>query len=180
MTATVPAVQAGQGEQRGRGVVAVGARVEAYHTVGEGGGERAQGAFRFGLREDGGLGEEVGEAAARGVERLAVPAHEPLGLRRARQCPHRQFVGIGGSRGPQPRPGGDQWREPFVAAEPLVDGVRIGVEVEEPPQPPHAGGQVARVGEMQPGVQPAARMGTGRGLRRAGALVDGDDAGAVR
>ena len=42
--------------------------------------------------------------------------------------------------------------EHVVAGERLVDGVRIGVEVEQPADPAHRGVAVARVGEAQPHV----------------------------
>src|SRR5690606_35789587 len=74
---------------------------------------------------------------------------------------------------------GDQRGEPGVGAEPDVDGVGVGVQVEQAPQPLHGGGEVARVGEVEAGVQPAARacpLPAGGG---AGALVDRRDTDAV-
>ncbi len=96
------------------------------------------------------------------------------------QGPDGVLLRVGGARRAQSGPGGDQRGEPGVGAEPLVDGVRVGVQVEQPSQPLYGGGEVARVGEAQPGVQPAAGV-HGRGTSRVlGPLVDGDDPGAVR
>lgn len=159
-------------------LVAVGARVQSYGTVGEGGGERAQGTGR--LREGGGLGEEVGEAAAGRVQGLAVALDEPFGFVTAHQGSYGELLGVGGAGRAESRAGGDQRGEPGVRAEAFVDGVGIGVEVEQAPQPSDGGGQVAGVGQVQVGVEPAAGVGAGGGPERAGAFEDGDDSGAVR
>ncbi|BFO16654.1 hypothetical protein SHKM778_30420 [Streptomyces sp. KM77-8] len=92
-----PGVEAGDGGQGDTGVVPVGAGAEAYGAVGEGGGERARGAPGLGLGEDGGFGEQVGEAVAGGVERLAVRLDEPGGLVAAHQRADREFVGVRGA-----------------------------------------------------------------------------------
>ena len=111
---------------------------------------------------------------------LRVPLDEPRRLRPPGEEPHGHLVGVGGARRAQTGPCGDERGEARVGAEPLVDGVRVGVQVEQAPQPPHGRGQVAQVGEVDAGRRASRRVrGAARG-RGPGALVDGDDARAVR
>lgn len=97
------------------GGVAVGARVEAQRAVGERGGERAEKAAGFGCGEHGGLGEEMGEGAGRGVECLAVAGDEPPDVVGAEQRADGQFVGVGGAGCAQSGAGGDERGEPGSA-----------------------------------------------------------------
>ncbi len=48
---------------------------------------------------------------------------------------HGELVRIGRTRRAQARTRGDQWGEPGIGGETLVDGVRVRIEVEQPAQP---------------------------------------------
>ncbi|UTI00565.1 hypothetical protein SRIMHP_41165 (plasmid) [Streptomyces rimosus subsp. rimosus] len=181
----------GQGAQRALGGVPVRARVQPDRPVGE---RAAQHAHRFrhlGAGQRGGLGEEVGQRAVRRVQRLAVRPYQLGGVfrRPAEDGPYGQFLGVGGARRPQAGAGRDQRAEQRVGAQPLGDGVRVGVQVEQAAHPLDGGGQVAQVGQVQPALQPAAVRTPGGRAHQSGArparlpgacvLVDLGDAAAV-
>ena len=66
-----------------------------------------------------------------------------------------ELVRIGGARGPQSRPQRDQRRERGIGAEPLADRVRVGVQVEQAPDPLGRRRQVAQIAEVQMALEPA-------------------------
>ncbi len=77
----------------------------------------------------------MGEGAAGRVDGLRVPLDEPRRPpSRPDEGPYGQLVGVGGARRAQAGPRGDERREARVGAEPLVDRVRVAVQVEQSPQ----------------------------------------------
>ena len=114
------------------------------------------------LREAGACGADhpCGEGARAGDRDLLAehPADGELG-------------GVGRGRHPASRRGGDQPGERGVRAQCVVDGCRVGVQVEHPPAAGDRRAEVAQVGQPEP-------SGDGRGA--AGRGGEPDDRGAVR
>ncbi|MEZ5258478.1 MAG: hypothetical protein R2705_16735 [Ilumatobacteraceae bacterium] len=111
-----------------------------------------------GGRERSGRREEVGQLAVRRAER-AERRHGPGGERACADHGHllAEDRRSGGELGPvdmtrraQTGPPGHEPRQVRVAAQAVVDGTGVGVEVEQPPAPIHRCGQVADVFERQP------------------------------
>ena len=103
----------------------------------------------------------MGDRTKRRVEWLAVgedqsPGKVPRGGYRnllAQHAPDGQLVTIHGTRDAPARCRRDEWREGRVGCKHLVDSGTVGVEVEQPTAASDCGGQVARVGEPQCGIQ---------------------------
>ena len=181
-----PGAEAGQGERAGRGPAsqslstprcerAVG---ECADQGGEGGAAGAGHGQGLGVEAGQRLGgrEEVGEAALGVVDRLAVRGDQPgrVGAGRGRgdllaeHRPYGELRRVDGARHPAARRLVDQRREQRVGAQLVVDGDRVGVQVEHPAAAADRDGQVAQVGEGEP-------AGDVVGLRG-----EGDDAVPVR
>lgn len=98
MTATVAASMPGSASRASSASSRSTAGVESYRAVGQGGGEGGQGFAGRGVHQRGRLGEEMGEAAGRGVQCLSVAPHQPLGLRPPDQGPYGEFLRVRGAR----------------------------------------------------------------------------------
>ena len=104
-----------------------------------------------------GRGEVVGEPAVRPGERLPVRRHQPAGDGAgaghrdllADHGAHRHLGAVDGAGDPDAGQRGDERAEQRVGAEELVDGGRVGVEVEQPAYPRDGRYDVARVLEAQ-------------------------------
>ena len=134
-------------------------------------------------RQRGRRGEQVGDAAERALQRLAVGGDEPAGDRargdrRDLLADHRsdgELGRVGMARQPQPRVGPDERAEQLVAAERRFDPPRVGVEVEQRPRRRLGLGrgrrpERARTGRAPPRRRAAARPSRGR--RRAAGCGD--------
>ena len=102
--------------------------------------------------------EQVRQAALGVVDRLAVGHDEPgrvgAGRRRrdllAEHRPHGELGAVDRARHPAARRGRDQRREQRVGGELVVDGDRVGVEVQQAAAAAGRGRQVAQVGQAEP------------------------------
>ena len=100
------------------------------------------------------------EAAVRVVDRLAVGAHQPPGVRAGRGgrdllAQHRPDGELGRVRRPGDPPsgrGGHQGCEDRVGGEVPVDGGRVGIQVEERAAARDRGVEVAVVGQRERGI----------------------------
>ena len=130
---------------------------------------------RIELRQRGGLGEQVRQAALGIGDRLAVGDHEARrvsarGRRRDLLAEHGAYGELGRVGGARHAPAGRRSHERGevrIAAELCVDGHRIGVEVEHAPAAVDRGVAVALVGEHEA----AGDVAGARGERDDGAAV---------
>ena len=112
---------------------------------------RAAQQFEARLRDLGGRGEQPVEAVGR-HEALA-PGRGQLNQRGARgghrdlladHGPDQEFLRVNGARHPHARRGGHRRGQAGIAAQRGIDGDRIGVEVQQPPDPAQQGGRSLR------------------------------------
>ena len=116
-------------------------------------------AVEVGVGERVGAGEGVGEGADRFGQRRARSGQQPGGERAgagdrhllAEHRAHRQLVGVGGGRDPASGGAGDQRGERGIGAEDVVDGGRVGVEVEHPAAAGDGRAEVAQLGQRAAG-----------------------------
>ena len=192
-----PRPDAGDGEQRAPGLLAVGAGVEGDRSAGEGRGQRVHGAAARAGQPDGGevgvgqclrAREGVGEgadrlgqgSARRGDHACGQRARAGHGHLLAEHRPDRQLRGVRRRRDAAAGCGGDERRERRVRAQDVVHGGRVGVEVEHPAAPGDGGTEVAELGQPQARGDARAALGSGGELHDGGAVRQVEDAGERR
>ena len=168
---------------------AVGARVERHAAIRERGGEAEQrcgpgtwhGKGRGVHGRDRGRGREaVGEAAVRGWERLAERVHHAPGERAGARDRHllaehgadRELGTVDVAWDPDAGGGVDEVGDPRVAKEVLVDGDRVGIEVEQAPAALDRRSEVGDVGEAQRAAHVVAAVDEGHGPGAVGQVED--------
>ena len=75
----------------------------------------------------------------------------------ADDSPHRRLERVHAARHAQSGPSTDEWPEDGVAVQRPVDGDGVGVEIEQPANPPHRVVQVALVDDAHVGAEPRRR-----------------------
>ena len=161
-----PGTDPRQGGQDGPRLGPVGPGAEVQRAGGEGGGERDQGGAAGGGHaqaggiepgDGGGRREQVTKAALWVLEGLTGEVDEASGERLgsagaallADHDPQGELGTVDGARHAPPRARDHEGTEGFVRAEGLVDGDRVGVEVEEPAAALDGGGQVTQIGQPE-------------------------------
>ncbi len=136
------------------------------------------------LGQGGRLGKQVGQTAAGIVDRLSVSEDQgarhasarrlstPAGRARpaARAPPDRRYAALCGPDLRRPK------RPDWIAAELLVDGDRIGIEIEQPPATTDRHGQVSQIAEDEAALD----VFSSRRERNDRTAVEGANAGEAR